>query len=636
MAPNSQRPRSSSSGSGWKVAVLVIVLLIAIAALAFLLYQLFGGDIAGLLGGSGSSANIAPGIFTQVNAEYGSGKNVAGNLTITEGTQRPESIPPEAEDVVLLDIEWTGKKEQTEPVYLTVSDPSFTDGDGLSVHEYNDTTGQWDLLGSYRIQNNSVTFPAATVSSFAFQVVSATPVATVSPEPVASTEPTTPTAEPTASPEPSPEPTPAPVAVVDYGPYATVQTGVFTMADQLEDGQTYAFALVRDLPEEDMAPAETDESADEANGGGNDASSDDGGVNFTYVDAPAGEETTGEAGEAGGEAGGEAAAQPETKTPMATVIMNMGGGTLGAVEMPLVQAADGTWCLAGPVTDGMIWSAKRDFYVTNDYRFSLANNGSYLNTDANLANIILTDNSVRTRWLVETATLADGSQISTLNYRDNDRFYVTDLSVAVEAVTDAMFPAGETPAEPNPLASQVTYVGTAAPADQTMLRQTLRFAVSKDQTLAQKVMVFKMDTERAVPDGVQTSIANRVTVPILDENSDLSNLDIRDGDLLLQLGVDYTVAAKVYNNSTVVVVISFMGKYTGQVVRTYEGTFFRTDPNQATPSPEPTPTAAPAYNGGGGGGGNGGGGNGQFVPPPSSGNNNDDPTNTYDDPTNMT
>ena len=67
-----------------------------------------------------------------------------------------------------------------------------------------------------------------------------------------------------------------------------------------------------------------------------------------------------------------------------------------------------------------------------------------------------------------------------------------------------------------------------------------------------------------------------------------------------------------------VVVISFMGRYTGQVVRTYEGTYFRTDASQPTPSPEPTATPAPTdnYYTGDNGGGGGGGNTGTWVAPP--------------------
>lgn len=611
---------NKNSGSGWKVAILVIVLLIAIAALCFLLWQLFGETIMGMIGGgSNKTANVAPGIFTQVGAEYSSGKNVAGNLTVDQGTQRPAEIPPEAENVVLLDISWTGTKEQTEPVYLTVSDPSFTDGDGLSVYEFDKTQAAWEQVGTYRIQNSSVTFQAEDMTSFAFQVISSTPVVpTASPIPE-------PTAEPAPTPEPTPEPTPAPVAVVDYGAYPTVQTGAYTIATEMEDDGVYVFALVNDLPADAAGSAGEEEGGEDSassDGSTADSGSAEGGVDFTYVDAPADASTAA--------AGGDAAA-PAAPAPKATVLMNLGNDTLGAVEMDLVQAENGAWCLSGPITEGMLWTAQRDAYK-DERRFSLGNHDRYLNTDEGLANIILTDNHIRTRWLIQTATLADGSEISTLNYRDEDRYYVSAFGNVVETLSDGLFPAGEVPAEPNPLAAQVTYLGTAAPADQTMLRETLRFSVTTDETLAQQIVLFKLDPDVTLPASAQAVTTSSITVPVIDENSDLSMLDIRDGGSLLQLGVDYTVAAKVYNNSTVVVVISFMGKYTGQVVRTYPGTFFRTDASQTppTPSPEPSPTPAPVTNNTGGGGGIT-----SWVPPttPTQNPASSTDTQTYDDPT---
>lgn len=595
VAPPSHQKNSKSNSGAWKVWVLVLVLLIAIAALCFLLWQLFGEDIMGFFGGTTEeTANIAPGIFTQVEAEYGNGKNVAGNLTITEGSQRPPEIPAEAEDVVLLNVAWTGSKEQTEPVYLTVSDPSFTEGDGLAVYQYSEPEASWDLIGTYRIQDNSVTFQTASISPFAFQVISSTPATPV---------PATPTPIPTATPVPTPEPTPAPVPVVDYGSYPVIQTGAYTIATEMEDDASYVFALVPELPDGASVPVEDDEQQD---------SSDEGGVDFTYVDAP---DATAPAEET--------VEDTTASAPMATVLMNLGGDALGAVQMPLIQNADGVWCLGGPITEGMLWKANRDGYK-DEHRFSLGNNDRYLNTDDSLANVILTDNHVRTRWLIQTAKLADGSEISTVNYRDEDRYYVSSLSTVVEAISDSLFPAGEVPAEPNPLAAQVTYLGTSAPADQTMLREALRFTVTKDETLAQQIVLFKLDPDAAAPAEMATALPSRIVVPALDENSNLGALDIRDGDALLQLGVDYTIAAKVYNNSTVVVVITFIGKYTGQVVRTYPGTFFRTDASQMppTPTPEPTATPAPTSN------------TTSWVPPAQPQQNPDSPTDaqTYDDP----
>ena len=568
-------PKSKSSSS-WKIWVLIAVLMVVIIALAVVFaLTLFRGGQDAQTADDGSGASVAPGIFTKVDAKYGDGRNAAGSISVTEGTKLPDSIPAQTEDVVLLDIAWTGESELTEPVFLTVSDPSFTDGDGLTVHEYNEQTDQWDTLGPYRIQDNSVTFQVADLSSFAFQVVSANPVATEAPQVVATPEPTA---------EPTPVPTPEPIAVVDYGNYGGAQSGVYTLADQFEDGDTYVVALVQNMTG-DAAAAQSD-AGEQADDAGDSAGT---GLSISYVEAP----------DANPDTEGEVPAEPVSNQPKATVLMNMDGQTMHAVDMPLLQAEDGTWYLGGPITEGMLWKATRDIYTGNDYRYSLQNNGRYLNTDDDHTHIILTDNSVRTRWLVATAELSDGTELTTLNYRDPDRYYVSGFGMEYQALADSMFEAGTGEAAP----AGVAYLGTDAPADQTLVQEVLRFAVTTDQTQALQLAIFKLDADRSVPADVQTNVAHRITVPAIDANSDLSALDIRDGETPLQLGVDYTIAAKVYNNSTVVVVVTFIGNYSGQVVRTYPGTSFRTDSTQPTPSPEPTATpapTAPAYTGGGG------------------------------------
>ena len=608
-------PPSSSSSSAWKVWVLVIVLIIAIAALGFLLWQLFGGtvmDSLGLGGGGGSNAtaDIAPGIFTQIGAESSSGKNVAGNLAVTQGTQRPESIPPEDENVVLLDIAWTGKNAPAEPVYVTVSDPSFTDGDGLAVHHFNGTTNAWDLIGTYTIQNNSVTFLADSFSPFAFQVISANPEPTPEPTPEV-------TPEPTATPEPTPEPTPAPIAAVDYGSYPTAQNGVYTMVNELEDDAVYVLAVVKDLPNDaltsdaDAAEVEDADSADEQTDEDLPEDETDGELSFSYVDA----EDPSQVAVAPVDGTVDTAAAPVGSAPVATVLINLDGTNMSSIDMPLIQAEDGSWCLGGPITEGMLWTANRDAYK-DEHRFSFANHDRYLNLDDSNANMILDDNRTRTRFLYETAKMANGSEISTLTYRNDSRYYVTDMGLAAEVVTDAAFPAGTV--DENTQVSQPTYLGGAVPAaDQSLYRDVMRFTLSDDQSMSKQLVAFKLNEGLTVPAGVVTTLTNQVTVPAINQDTNLETMVIMDGSYPLVLGVDYTISARVYNNSTVVVSIDFIGNYTGRIVRTYPGTLIRTNATpETTPTPEPSPTPATTGEGAGyyppseGGGDNGGGGNG--------------------------
>ena len=595
-AHSSQR---TSSGSTGKVALLIVLLVVVVLALGILLAQLLGFDIFGGLGGGNATANVAPGIFTQVEAEYSSGKNVAGNLTITQGTQRPEEIP-ETADVVLLDISWTGKKEMSEPLYITVSDPSFTDGDGLAIYHFNHA-GQWDKVGEYEISNNSVTFLATELSPFAFQVLSSEP------EPLATEEPTV-TAEPTATPEPTPEPTPATIPVADYGTYTGVRTGAYTLASEMEDDQVYVVALVKDLPADAIA-APSDTADGEQTEGSTDGSSEetsDGGLTISYVDAP--EATT--AAETAPDPA--AAATPVPNTASATVLLNLDGQNLSLVDMPLIQDDAGTWFLGGPVTEGMLWTSNRDAYK-DEHRFSLKNNDRYLNLDDNDQNVVLDDNGTRTRWLVEPATLGNGTTASILNYRNDSRYYVNQMSMVSETLagaapvaTPTQAPDGTTPA------AEVTgpvYVGMAAPADTSVILQKLGFTVTTEQSQTMQLVLFKLNEGMTAPEGTVNVLQHNIIIPEITEGTNLSTLAIRDGDIFLQLGVDYILNARVVDDH-VVVVIQFMGSYSGQIVRTYSGTTIVTNDMpapSATPesSPSATPTATP-----------GGGGEGSNVSPP--------------------
>lgn len=65
-----------------------------------------------------------------------------------------------------------------------------------------------------------------------------------------------------------------------------------------------------------------------------------------------------------------------------------------------------------------------------------------------------------------------------------------------------------------------------------------------------------------------TATADSLTIPTIDENTDLSKLEIKDGDKVLKEGRDYTIDKTVDGNN-VTVKITFTGAYTGEITRTY-------------------------------------------------------------------
>lgn len=65
-----------------------------------------------------------------------------------------------------------------------------------------------------------------------------------------------------------------------------------------------------------------------------------------------------------------------------------------------------------------------------------------------------------------------------------------------------------------------------------------------------------------------TAMADSLTIPTIDENTDLSKLEIKDGDKVLKEGRDYTIDKTVDGNN-VTVKITFTGAYTGEITRTY-------------------------------------------------------------------
>ena len=576
------RGGNGGGGGGWKTAVLIVLLIVVLAAIGFLVWKLFGAQIMGLFGGGKetppAAASIAPGITTQVTAEYENGKSVSGNMAISQGTQRLPDDLADSTTAQVLDVTWTDGKAPEEPVYVTVSDPSFPNDEGLAVYNYVEDElipgeGEWNLVGTYAIRNNSVTFLADDPSAFAFEVISANPT-TPTPEP--STEPAL-----TPTPMPTPSPTPAPLMAVDYGAYGQVQSGVYAQVDEIEDDEVYIVALVRDMPTDaNEQPEDTTDEADTA---------EDGGMTISYVDADTGADVPVP----------DTSAPAEAYTgPTASVLMNLDGTNMRTVEMNMFQTQDGTWCLDGDITAGMLWTANRDYY-NGGYRYSLGNNEVFINLADDGTNMILNDNHVKTRFLIEDAEMADGSTVQTLTYADNGRHYINAMQMIADAVTPDDFPAtgnasGDDVQGQVIPSGHVLYLGSGLmPESDAVAREVLQFTVSDEEADALQVMLFKLDSSIAAPAASTTPATSRIVVPAVDETTNLSFLEVRDGDKILQNGVDYTVNARVYND-TVVVVVRFMGDYTGQVVRTYPGTKVLCNDVFTEASPSPSPSASPS------------------------------------------
>lgn len=366
---------ASGGSPNWKLWILVGVLVVVIVALAFLCINF-------VLGGGPTSAPAPEStlnISTQIAAQDAGGKDVTKKLSITEGTMTPDIDDPNAQ-FVLLDIAWAGKKDPAFPMIVTVSDPSFPDDDGLAIYHYEN--GQWNLLGTYLIKNNSVSFQADSFSPFAFQVISSNPqpALTVNPTPEPTVEP-----EVTATPEPTAEPTPTPVPV-DYGKYDEEQDGVYVQAGKLSEDKKYVIALI-DTENEVELP-------------------DTNGVTFFGDD--------------------------DDKVYNAQILIHYDEDELRLVEAKVAKTDKDRFYILDPVVEGMLWTTENEDYAYGADRFSLVNNGKYLNLDDPNENVVLDEDKVRTRWLYEEIE-RDGKDVYTLTYRANlDRFFVKEM-----AMTDA-------------------------------------------------------------------------------------------------------------------------------------------------------------------------------------------------------
>lgn len=357
----------ATRGSNWKIWVLIAVLVIAVLVLAFLCARYYLPDLLG----STSSEPVTV-LSTTVSAQDADGKTVTDSLSVTEGSLRPDIAEADA-DLILLDIGWAGKRDPSLPLIISVSNPAFTDNDGLAVYHYTD--GAWELVGTYLIVNNTVSFRTQSLSPFAFEVISSTPAPTPTPEPTATPEPTE-----------TPEPTPTPY-IIDYGSFSAVQAGTFEQADAIEAGGSYLIAIVND--------PNVSESGD--------------GVTFF---------------------GAGAAQEPIT----ADVLLNYDGDTMRTIRVQLTKGSDGRYAVMDPVVAGMLWTAVDSDGYGGATRFALANGDYYLNLDEKDENVVMNDNATRTRWLYDTIGVkdADGRErnISTLTYRESyyDEYYISAMS----------------------------------------------------------------------------------------------------------------------------------------------------------------------------------------------------------------
>ena len=359
----------TARGSNTKLVILIIVLVLVIIALGFLCvrYVLNGG-------GFDFGRNKAPvsSLPTQVAAYDARGRDVTSSVSITEGTARPDDVPEDA-DVTLLDISWVGKKAANYPFIITVSNDAFPNNDGLSV--YHNANGQWELLGTYLIENHSVSFQTNSLSPFAFQVISSNPEPTPTPEP-------TPEPTPTATPEPTPEP-------IDYGMYNTVQVGEFVQANAIALNGAYVIAFVDDPNAE--APV-----------------ADSNGVTFFDVNQDAGPYE-------------------------AKFLVNYDGTKLITIDGEVIKGADGRYTIANPVVDGMVWTAVTSDTVSGAERFSLVNNDKYLNLDDKNENVILNNDDVKTRWLYGAVVPERGDSFTALSYQmGSDSYFVKEMSMPDE------------------------------------------------------------------------------------------------------------------------------------------------------------------------------------------------------------
>ncbi len=197
---NTRSPKSSGSGNAVKFILLGLVLVLLVLVLVLLFTR---GSRSNEITDAAASANLTSSVLAQ---DY-SGKDIGKDLRITAGTLAPPDVNPA--DAILMDISWVGKKSPSYPIVLTVSDPSFVNGNGLIVFHYENN--QWVKIGTYTIADHAVTFLADSLSPFAFvpyeKYNTPTPEASATPSPSMSPSPS-----PSTSPSPSLSPSPSPTS----------------------------------------------------------------------------------------------------------------------------------------------------------------------------------------------------------------------------------------------------------------------------------------------------------------------------------------------------------------------------------------------------------------------------------------
>lgn len=206
--------RDYKSGAGYvKYILLGLVLLLVVAVLVVLCVRCSRADKPA---DSVTAANLTSTIVLQDSY----GKDLSKDIEVTAGSLLPEGAS--VADSIALNLAWTGKSTPTYPMIMSITDPAFTDGDGLIV--FRNANGQWEKLDTYIVSDHSITFLLDGLGAFAFVPYSKfstpTPVPTDTPEPTATPSPT-PSASPSPTPSASPSPTPSSGGRAYYNTLAT-------------------------------------------------------------------------------------------------------------------------------------------------------------------------------------------------------------------------------------------------------------------------------------------------------------------------------------------------------------------------------------------------------------------------------
>lgn len=121
-----------------------------------------------------------------------------------------------------------------------------------------------------------------------------------------------------------------------------------------------------------------------------------------------------------------------SSTVEAAVLTNYGNFKLALVPAELVREPNASLRLSSAVVDGMLWNAiTYDLYYGVE-RYSLVNNGVYLNIDGNTGILQLDNDGYRTRWKM--TTLSD--KYPTLEYAiDKSLYYLSSAGLLMPTST---------------------------------------------------------------------------------------------------------------------------------------------------------------------------------------------------------